>query len=161
MKNKFIFIMFSLILALSLLLNYFYYLSRFEVHFNGGSDAMFYQYNDIENVNFDGCVLWKDESLRSHSLFQYWKINAASNRKETSCSIQEAIQMSGKVLLSEPNTCEVQSLDSNSKTAIINFKDSVISVNGNTIVFNTANPNEKGGGELAPCYDKRFLSWWP
>jgi hypothetical protein len=143
----------------SLATNYVMYRSSKNVHINGGNDANFSVYGDDVIFTVDGCLVWQDEKNRSDQLYQYWKIRALRRKRSTSCTLVEATQLRGSVIVSNPEECTLTSIDPEAKTATVSYKDAVITVNRDRAIWTTSNPDEKGGGELVPCWDSK-LNWY-
>ena len=152
-------ILFILVLAASLFVNYTKLSAQDNVHINGGSDPSFSVWNDEVVLSVDGCLLWADEKLRSKEIAQYWKIRATSNGRSATCSLIEGTQMGEDVIISNAEDCAVSSIDANAKIATIKYKDAVITINGDRTIWATIDPAEKGGGEFVHCTDKR-LNWY-
>ena len=160
MKKKILVITLLFVLFISLVANYFAYMSRKNGVINGGQDATFFSYGDEITLKIDGCLLWQDEKQRSKEFRQYWKIQATSNKRHSECTIMDVWDQGGSVNIPNSEECKLTSLDAEAKTATITYKDAVLTVNRDRAIWTTSNPNEKGGGELIRCWDSR-INWYP
>ena len=146
------------ILGLSLFANYTSIRSKQNMVINGGNEARFSDWGPNSTMAVDGCLAWTDPTKQSENFKQYWKIVAHRQDGKFYCELIEATQMNGSVIIGNQTSCELKALDTETKTATILFHDATITVNRERTIWVTTNPEEKDGGELVPCWDKR-LNW--
>jgi hypothetical protein len=160
MLRKILITIAGLILSLSLFLNYIFIRGKNNPVVSSDAGVYFNSIDDSQSLSVDGCLLWHDPKQRSTNFYQYWKVMAIVRKGTTLCSVVRGTQRGETVRIDDPDTCQVTNLDAGSKVATIVYKDAVVTVNGDRAIWATSNPNEKGGGDLVPCYDRR-LGWYP
>lgn len=159
MKRKLTVACIALVLFSSLFANYVSFRSRNNNSFNGGGRSLFFNFGGTSSVSFEGCVFWDDPKMQPETLMQYWSVYIESDKANSTCTILDIWSHETKVVISKPEKCRLTSLDMATKTATVQYKDSVINVVQDRMLWTLQGPTKTGHGELIPCWDSR-INWY-
>jgi hypothetical protein len=151
---------FFLVLALSLISNYFAFRSSKNSKINGGNDANFFVWQNDVTLTVDGCLFWNEEKNRSNEFRQYWKVRATNEKGRSTCTIMDVWDHGSSIIIPDPEGCKLINMDANAKSATITYKDATLTINRDRAIWTTSDPAEKGGGELIRCWDRK-INWYP
>ncbi len=159
MKKKVLVSAAAIVMLISLFANFTTYMSRKNTKINGGNEASFFRYGDEIILKVDGCLDWHDEKQQSKEFRQYWKIRATATKKGSTCTILDVWDHGSSIIIPDPEECTLSTIDEDAKTATIVYKDATLTINRDRSIWTTSDPNEKGGGELIKCWDRK-INWY-
>lgn len=149
------FILAVIILIPSISINIYNYLDRNSAKFGSSSAPLFVSFANSINLHFAGCVHWSNKESQPTKLIQYLNVDIQTEKGFKSCTLIDGSQMDGLVYLIKPQKCTLHTINPQVKTAILEYKDIIISVNGASVSWSDSSTPSKHG-EVIPCWDSRI-----